>query len=246
MQRLEAAHERRIGRFIAEASAIEGDEPFPHALLAALQSLVPCDSVIYSELDRVAQRSLYGVMFPAVKEDEGSDDGLDYWGIRHLHPVCNHQETTGDWRACRLSDFVTVRQLRSSRVYDEWFRPLGVERYLAVGLEAPLTHTKCFLFERGPGKDFDDSDALILNVLRPYLAMRYAVAAKRCAPTASSELTPREREIVELVGEGLTNAEVAERLWISPGTVRRHLENVYGKLGVRTRTAAVRAFGRLS
>jgi len=126
MQRLEAAHERRIGRFIAEASAIESDEPFPRALLAALQTLVPCDSVIYSELDRVAQRSLHGVMFPAEKEDESSDDGLDYWGIRHLHPVCNHQETTGDWRACRLSDFVSRRQLRSSRVYDEWFRPLGV------------------------------------------------------------------------------------------------------------------------
>jgi RNA polymerase sigma factor (sigma-70 family) len=59
-------------------------------------------------------------------------------------------------------------------------------------------------------------------------------------------LTAREREVLLLVADGLTNAEVAERLWISPGTVRRHLENVYAKLGVRTRTAAVRAFGRLS
>ena len=56
-------------------------------------------------------------------------------------------------------------------------------------------------------------------------------------------LTTREREVIALVADGLTNAEVAERLWISPGTVRRHLENVYGKLGVHTRTAAVRAFG---
>jgi LuxR family maltose regulon positive regulatory protein len=37
----------------------------------------------------------------------------------------------------------------------------------------------------------------------------------------------------------LTNAEIAERLWLSPGTVRRHLENVYRKLGVHTRTAAL-------
>jgi DNA-binding CsgD family transcriptional regulator len=242
MQRLEAAQERRIGRFVAEVSAIDADEPFPPALLAALQRLVPCDAVIYSGLDRISERYLEGVMFPVEDGEDGADDGLDYWAIRHLHPVCNHHQTTGDWSAYRLSDFVSLRQLRSSRIYDEWFRPLGVERYLAVGLDAPLTHTKCFLFERGPGRDFDAGDSLVLNALRPYLAMRYDVAARR-RPSAA-ELTAREREIVDLVGEGLTNAQVAERLWISPGTVRRHLENVYAKLGVRTRTAAVRAADR--
>jgi DNA-binding CsgD family transcriptional regulator len=57
----------------------------------------------------------------------------------------------------------------------------------------------------------------------------------------SSRLTRREREIMALVAEGLTNAEIAALLWISAGTVRRHLENVYAKLEVHTRTAAVRA-----
>jgi DNA-binding NarL/FixJ family response regulator len=51
-------------------------------------------------------------------------------------------------------------------------------------------------------------------------------------------LTSREREILELVAEGKTNAEIAERLWISHGTVRKHLDNIYAKLGVHTRTAA--------
>jgi DNA-binding CsgD family transcriptional regulator len=56
-----------------------------------------------------------------------------------------------------------------------------------------------------------------------------------------SRLTPREREVLDLVAEGMTNAQIGAALWISGGTVRRHLENVYGKLGVHTRTAAVRA-----
>ena len=54
-------------------------------------------------------------------------------------------------------------------------------------------------------------------------------------------MSPREREILELVAQGLTNAQVARMLWISPGTVRKHLENAYEKLDVHTRTGAVAA-----
>jgi RNA polymerase sigma factor (sigma-70 family) len=56
-----------------------------------------------------------------------------------------------------------------------------------------------------------------------------------------AHLTRREREILALVAEGMTNAEIAARLWISSGTVRRHLQNAFAKLEVHTRTAAVRA-----
>jgi DNA-binding CsgD family transcriptional regulator len=52
-------------------------------------------------------------------------------------------------------------------------------------------------------------------------------------------LTRREREILAWVARGKTNAQIGEALWIAPSTVRKHLENIYPKLGVRTRTAAV-------
>jgi DNA-binding CsgD family transcriptional regulator len=52
------------------------------------------------------------------------------------------------------------------------------------------------------------------------------------------QLTAREREILDLVAEGHTNGEIAALLWISTGTVRKHLDNLYAKLGVHTRTAA--------
>ena len=60
---------------------------------------------------------------------------------------------------------------------------------------------------------------------------------------SGDRLTRREHEVVTLVAEGLTNAEIARRLWIAPGTVRRHLENVFAKLEVHTRTAAVARLG---
>jgi DNA-binding CsgD family transcriptional regulator len=48
--------------------------------------------------------------------------------------------------------------------------------------------------------------------------------------------------VLAWVARGKRNAEVAELLCLSPGTVRKHLENVYAKLGVNTRTAAVVRF----
>lgn len=56
------------------------------------------------------------------------------------------------------------------------------------------------------------------------------------------ELTTREQEVLSWVARGKTNAEIAELLWLAPSTVRKHLENVYAKLGVSTRTAAVARF----
>jgi DNA-binding CsgD family transcriptional regulator len=56
------------------------------------------------------------------------------------------------------------------------------------------------------------------------------------------QLTAREREVLAWVAQGKTNAEIARLLWLAPSTVRKHLENVYAKLGVGTRTAAVARF----
>jgi DNA-binding CsgD family transcriptional regulator len=55
-------------------------------------------------------------------------------------------------------------------------------------------------------------------------------------------LTAREQQILAWVARGKTNPEIAEILWVMPSTVRKHLENVYAKLGVRTRTAAAARF----
>jgi len=60
------------------------------------------------------------------------------------------------------------------------------------------------------------------------------------SPTASRSLTRREVEVLELIAQGLTNSEVARRLDVTVHAVKFHLASVYSKLGVRSRTAAVR------
>jgi non-specific serine/threonine protein kinase len=57
---------------------------------------------------------------------------------------------------------------------------------------------------------------------------------------AVGDLTPREEEVLVLVARGLTNAQVAQQLFLSPRTVNAHLNSVYRKLGVGSRTAATR------
>lgn len=58
-------------------------------------------------------------------------------------------------------------------------------------------------------------------------------------PPPDVELTPREREVIGFVAEGLTTKEVAELIGLSFATVRTHVEHAREKLGARTRTEAV-------
>jgi DNA-binding NarL/FixJ family response regulator len=59
------------------------------------------------------------------------------------------------------------------------------------------------------------------------------------APEVFPDLTPREHEVLELVAEGLTNSAIAERLSLSPKTVRNQVSTVFSKLGVNDRSEAI-------
>ena len=52
-------------------------------------------------------------------------------------------------------------------------------------------------------------------------------------------MTARERDVLDLVADGATNTRIAATLGVSPATVRKHLEHIYEKPNVSTRTAAV-------
>jgi DNA-binding CsgD family transcriptional regulator len=76
------------------------------------------------------------------------------------------------------------------------------------------------------------------------------VPALRRGPRATTRahpagLTSREAEVLALLAAGLRNAEIAERLYLTPKTVSHHLSAIYAKLGVETRTEAARAASQL-
>jgi ATP/maltotriose-dependent transcriptional regulator MalT len=59
--------------------------------------------------------------------------------------------------------------------------------------------------------------------------------------TPAQALTKRELEVLQLVGDGLSNQQISKRLFLSQATVKSHLVHVFAKLGVDSRTAAVAA-----
>jgi DNA-binding CsgD family transcriptional regulator len=67
-----------------------------------------------------------------------------------------------------------------------------------------------------------------------------ALAVSADPPQRLASLSAREREVLAALADGLTNQELAERLFISERTANRHLSNIFTKLGVRNRTAAAR------
>lgn len=134
----------------------------------------------------------------------------------------------------------------------EWFQhagtslPATIEAWLASQLGArPLDPGEPLVLRRGDrtlsirllrAADAGEPDQLLLQ-------QRQAHGSDDVA--RSLGLTSREIEVLRHVARGMTNQEVAETLFLAPTTVRRHLENIFSKLGTRTRTAAVaKAFPR--
>ncbi|MEU9881968.1 response regulator transcription factor [Streptomyces phaeochromogenes] len=87
----------------------------------------------------------------------------------------------------------------------------------------------------------DTGDALLAPSITRRLVERFAGGAAR-APAVHRDLTaltPREREVLTLMGRGLSNTELARELGLSEATVKTHVAHVFGKLALRDRAQAV-------
>ncbi len=84
-----------------------------------------------------------------------------------------------------------------------------------------------------------EGEALFGPAIAKRLINYFASPQPRVSDEAFPELTDREREVLDLIAQGLNNSEIAERLVISPKTVRNHVSNIFSKLQVADRAQAI-------
>ena len=219
------------------------------SLLCDLSGLIRCDWLSFAGQDSRGQALWFGQAHP-VGAGEGADyDDSPFWEHFWGSLPCSYPERTGDLRGVtKVSDFYSARQWHGTGMYRDCFRPEGVEHEIMVCLPADpgwwtagRGRTVRLVFFRGPGRDFSERDRALLTLLRPHLQEAYLDAERRRHP--EPQLTPRQWELLRLAAAGHTRAQIARRLGVSEGTVRSHLRNIYARLDVSSRSAAVaRAF----
>lgn len=241
MERVQEADLRVLLDVVADHDDSPADQALPDAVLERVAALISCDHVSFTDFDSVG-----GVFFAG--QDYAADgpcaDDDDEVFLRHYWDSvpCSYPERSGDLRSVlRISDHLTPRQWHASAMYQEYFSPAGLEHEIMMCLPTPAGRNRRLILFRGPGRDFDDRDRLLLTLLRPHLKELYQQRER--ARDDRPDLTPRQWELLRLVAAGQSTTDIADRLFVSVSTVRKHLENVFARLDVTSRTAAVaRAF----
>jgi len=224
----------------AIGAASASGEGFARGGVCALRRLVPSELTTLSTCDlETGHRNVVSDVPDAI-----SKDGIEAFD-RHLqaHPLVRAHRRNPRADTRRISDMVPEAQFRRSPLFDEYYRPIGIANVMALPVHVEGNILVSFVFNRG-GPDFTDCERGKLEAIRPHLASLYRLS--RAMETARPvqwapppQLTTREQEVLRWLAAGKTDRDIGEILAISPRTVHKHLQRIYEKLGVETRTAAV-------
>lgn len=225
-----AAAERVVRRRLRELEEGDRPTPFPVGAAVCVQTASLLELLAVAELTR-----------GAVDEARSTAERLVGLGERAGCEVIPAQAARALGRglaAAGETDAAAVSLERALTAFMRLELPLEVARtrlLLARTLpdpEAAVEEGRAALerFERfGAGHDADEAAAVLRSL---------GVKAARSGPRGAGVLTKREQEVLELLAEGLTNRELAERLFLTRKTVEHHVRGVLRKLGLRSRAEA--------
>jgi DNA-binding CsgD family transcriptional regulator len=220
------------------------DDPagFPGVVLPSLAAMVGCDLLTYNEIGPAPGQARYAD-YPQHALDPATQPV--FAAYVHEHPLVNHYRDTADGEPVMISDFLSRERFHRLGLYAEFFQPIPVEHQIAVSLASSRGRVIGIALNRAR-TDFSEADRALLSVLRAPLihallrARRRNQASRALASPVGGPagLTGRETEVLQLAALGRTNLAIAHALGISPRTVAKHLEHIYRKLSVSSRTAA--------
>jgi DNA-binding CsgD family transcriptional regulator len=235
---------RRAVELVDSLAELDDPAAFAEIVLPGLAKVVGCDVITYNEIGPGRGQTRYAD-YPAGALDPATEPV--FAAHVHEHPLVNHYQVTGSGEPAMISDFLTQQRFHRLGLYAEFFRAIPVEHQVAVSLPGPGQGVIGVALSRAR-RDFDDDDRALLSVLRAPLLAALLRARRRqqagqvltgTTGRGPGDLTERETQILRLVAEGRTNTSIAHSLEVSPRTIAKHLEHIYGKLGVSSRAAAV-------
>ena len=219
------------------------DDIFYADVLTGLRELIPCDDITFQLMDVAEQRvKLLFVTDEGVQREEsvGATDEYTqlFWQEFWEEDGCAGPLTTGDY-----STLLHQAELWSPRAWAN--TPLG-SAYAALGMKdeilvpmTPLggTDRRLLLFRGQDSPDFSEREKAMLALARPHIAELHTRRDRELR--GEPHLTPRQWEVLRQVATGASNTQIARTLGLSDTTVRKHLENVFLRLGVQSRTEAL-------
>jgi DNA-binding CsgD family transcriptional regulator len=238
---------RHAVRLVDGLTELDDPEGFAGLALPGLARLVGCDSLSFTVLGAGA-----GQVSVTRHPDGISSAGsmAAFASYVHEHPLANYYRETGDARPIMISDFLSRQDFHRLNLYGEYFRSIPVEYQIAFGLPAAGSEIIGIALNRA-GSDFTEDERDLLSVIRVPLmtalerarqrqrAREGLAAATSGALAGLTDLTDREMRVLRLAALGRTNSAIARALDVSPRTVAKHLEHIYRKLDVTSRTSAV-------
>jgi DNA-binding CsgD family transcriptional regulator len=230
------------------------NEPFSNHAFVVLKNAI---SSTQFSVDRYRTDPL--VLEGALSEGVSNEFHSVYKAYVHQHPLLHLFLAPGQSSFGTILTETSGVEFRKKVLYMEFYRKLGVEDQLAFS----LPHKDgVYVIAYSRDRAFTEKEQTIMQVIRPHMQIAWqnwqrireleqrlqllegkAVISEESAKQACEakqlmdRLSPRERDVAELVAQGMENRKIAETLHISPKTVGKHLENIFTALNLHHRAA---------
>jgi DNA-binding CsgD family transcriptional regulator len=226
----------RILTIVAESASGTAAEPLPAHVLDMIRRLIPSDVVALvdgPQWDWPNRREWVSGWFPPWSDEDQRIIGR-YRSQMFLGP-----SPASIHGPLRISDSLSLAGYHRTDLYQLVGRGHGVEHSMEYWLPGHAGRIWGLSFDASR-HDFSDRDRDVLAVLGRHLATVIERFDARLPPASARRiLTSRQAEILALVADGRTNGQIGQALSISSLTVKKHLENAFFRLGVRSRAAAI-------
>jgi DNA-binding CsgD family transcriptional regulator len=235
---------KRINDFLLDCGSYRDGKEFGKRILERIGALIPFDQgrlYFLNANGSVCDEYLLGV------DQEADREYLEYYS-KVDNMAYSPEKIAQDFYCSypKISDCVRDwSNYGELGVFGEYLRFYGFRHSFGLGLRDTLGRLRCmFSLDRVRDRAYSEGEAAIMSHIRPYLDNLYQ---NFYAPSPDGNdnmnsgffenlpLTAREIEVVELLKQGVTPANIGERLFVSNTTVKKHIANIHHKLNVSTR-----------